>query len=262
MVLASIPDTGLLWVNLQAASLLDLPDLALVKIAKHLSPPDLASCMQTCSRLNSLFRPQMSAIVSARHLGRKWVLRACGRALFRAVTQLFESGKLNVFSEDPDDSILIGEAQQEDLEMQRILAKKLEQGWEVVTRIWLSWKAQRGDRPDDCSAFMEDIVFLCNLAESKGFNAAVVHLESTVCKQFFLEGGRCLEVFLAKRALSISDEIYEEILFNEGEEFPLDQIGIDLVAAIWLLRLLMSYDARIPRDVLGRIKALDKILMR
>lgn len=64
------------------ASLLDLPDLTLEEIAKHLPVKDLASCMLCCTTLRSLLLPRLSAMVRARSMGKKWALNACGRALF------------------------------------------------------------------------------------------------------------------------------------------------------------------------------------
>lgn len=44
-------------------SLLDLPELALGDISKHLDLRSLANAMQTCSRMNSLLRPQQTGMV-------------------------------------------------------------------------------------------------------------------------------------------------------------------------------------------------------
>lgn len=74
------------------ASLLDLPDLALEHIAANLSPPDLASCMMCCSTLRMLLRPRQSAMVCAQSLGKKWVLRALGRAIFADLAARYEAG--------------------------------------------------------------------------------------------------------------------------------------------------------------------------
>lgn len=74
------------------ASLLDLPDLALEKIFSNLPPSDLASCMMCCSTLQTLLRPRQSALVRARSLGKKWVLRACGRALFADFSRRYLAG--------------------------------------------------------------------------------------------------------------------------------------------------------------------------
>lgn len=75
--------------------LLDLPSLALEKIAKHLPTKDLASCMMTCTTLHTLLRPRQSAMVCAQSKGRKWVLRACSRALFADVASRYKTGVEN-----------------------------------------------------------------------------------------------------------------------------------------------------------------------
>lgn len=49
---------------LQGLLLLDLPALVLEEVAKQLTQPELASCMQTCTTLNSMLRPHMTALVS------------------------------------------------------------------------------------------------------------------------------------------------------------------------------------------------------
>lgn len=77
---------------MQASHLLDLPDLALEHIFSNLLPSDLASCMMCCTTLRTLLRPRQSAMVRAHSLGRKWVLRACGRSLFADVAARFEAG--------------------------------------------------------------------------------------------------------------------------------------------------------------------------
>ena len=69
-------------VQLSEISLLDLPDLALERIALHLPPSDMANLMLCCAPLCALLRPRMSATVRAKSLGRRWALRATGRALF------------------------------------------------------------------------------------------------------------------------------------------------------------------------------------
>lgn len=69
---------------------------------KTSSPSDLASCMMCCTALGTLLRPRMSAIVRARSLGRRWVLRACGRALFRDLAEQYRAGVVNFEYPGPD----------------------------------------------------------------------------------------------------------------------------------------------------------------
>lgn len=66
-----------------------------MKIATHLTPVDLNSCMLSCTTLRTLLRPRQSAMVHARHLGKKWVLRACGHALFADIAARYEAGVAN-----------------------------------------------------------------------------------------------------------------------------------------------------------------------
>lgn len=71
---------------------MDLPDLALERIAAHLPLSDLASCMMCCATLHKLLRPQQTAMVRACRLGKKWVLRACGRSLITNVASRHKAG--------------------------------------------------------------------------------------------------------------------------------------------------------------------------
>lgn len=48
--------------------------------------------MLCCATLRTLLRHRQTLLVRARHLGKKWVLRACGRALFSEVARHFEAG--------------------------------------------------------------------------------------------------------------------------------------------------------------------------
>lgn len=49
--------------NPEPDSLLDMPELVLVKVSKLLRPSDLASTMQTCTALHSMLRPRLTAMV-------------------------------------------------------------------------------------------------------------------------------------------------------------------------------------------------------
>lgn len=179
---------------LQAASLLELPELALQEVAKHLSQPDLAGCMQTCSALNALFRPRLSALVSARHLGKKWVMRSCGRALFRALAECWEAGEMKVQ--------MVGEpiADRPHTEMQRFLALKAAQNGLAVRRAFAAWKARGIGLPDGSYTYYEDVVYLCNLAESKGFLTAATLLDK-VCVDYCVSKSIPLEILYARRAV-------------------------------------------------------------
>lgn len=78
-----------------ALALLDLPDLAMECIAQNLSLLDLASCMLCCRTLHTLLRPRQTTLVRARSLGSRWVLRACGRALFSDLASRYKAGMAN-----------------------------------------------------------------------------------------------------------------------------------------------------------------------
>lgn len=171
-------------------SLLDLPDLALDNITKHLGPRDLASCMHSCTRLNVLLQPRLSALVNARHKGRKWVLRACGRALFRAVAGRWEAGDMrfqSVLSNPP--------AEHEEYQgLQRAMAQRAFQSIDLVRRTWARRKAH-GCRSRDGSRnvvlCLQDLVYLCNLAESKGYSSIVKLLDDACRCLIRSTGGRC-----------------------------------------------------------------------
>lgn len=51
--------------------------------------------MLSCTTLHVLLRPQQSAMVRTRSMGRKWVLRACGRALFADIAARYMAGVEN-----------------------------------------------------------------------------------------------------------------------------------------------------------------------
>lgn len=70
--------------------LLDLPDLTLELITNQLLPKEVASCMLCCTPLRTMLQPRMKALLSARNLGRRWVLLACGRAIFTNVASRYK----------------------------------------------------------------------------------------------------------------------------------------------------------------------------
>lgn len=147
--------------------LLDLPELVLEKISKHLSLRDLASCMMTCTTLRVLLRPRLNAMISARHFGRKWVLRACGCALFADVTRRVAAGVANF--EGPE------------------LIPKWD-AWTAALRgvtghgpeLFKEWIRLKATCPAPLSTDMVDLnlyFYLCRLAESRGFGFTARILE-------------------------------------------------------------------------------------
>lgn len=143
------------------ASLLDLPELVLEEISKHLPPNDLASCMLCCSTLHVLLRPRQNANVCARHLGRKWALRACGRALFADVGRRIAAG------------------------VEAFEGSEAVPNWDVWTAalrgiashgpgLFSEWTRLKATYPAFLSMYFVDLslfFYLCRLAESRGFDS-------------------------------------------------------------------------------------------
>lgn len=220
---------------LQAPSLLDLPELALHEIGRHLSQADLAQCMQTCSMVNALFRPQLSALVSARHLGRKWVLRACGRALFRAVGERWEAGemKLDSVGRLVEDHHLEEQRQKE----QRVLARRAAQSGMEIRGAWARWKAYGIVQPVT-GIYIDDLAYLSNLAEYKNFSTVVDLLDQGCRKNLH---SFSLSRFLGRRDLPNSSPKF----FAEGTCAVLksaDFISLELISCLWLVSFLVSLD--------------------
>lgn len=155
------------------ASLLDLPDLALESIAENLPLPDIASCMMCCTLLRTLLQPRLSAMVRARSLGRRWVLRACGHALFADVAARYKAEVVGFEYEGPDAT---------HWNACRTLGRHVAETGERQSRMCVRIKSL-------ISHFFEGIeavslyidlgcfVYLFKLAESRGFNGVVKMLE-------------------------------------------------------------------------------------
>lgn len=140
-------------------SLMDLPDLALERIATHLLAPDLANCMACCTTLNTLLRPRLTAMVRARSLGRKWVLRACGRALYADVASRYKAGIGRFEYSGPitnwADCCALG----------RFLAENAERQFRFCEGE-KTFKGTRRNRYLNLPCFF----YVCNLANSRGFD--------------------------------------------------------------------------------------------
>lgn len=147
--------------------LLDLPELALVEIAKHLPTRDVASCMMSCATLRELLQPRLNAMVSARHMGRKWVLRACNRALFKDVAK----------------RVAVGVAQFEGPETIPNWEKWTAALWgatEHGPELFREWTRLKALCQSPISTDIVDLnlfFYHCRLAESRGFSFTVGILE-------------------------------------------------------------------------------------
>lgn len=253
--------------DLQVPSLLELPDLVLELIAKHLSQPDLSNCMQTCSALNLLLRPWQSAMLRARYVGKSWVMRACGRALFRAVIQRWEAGEIRLDSIASSSFQPRPPAHGEDayLDMQWELAHRVGQSAEAIRHSWARWKAHGGKRPFS-PITIDDLVYLCNLAESMGFERTVGQLEK-VGKDLIIfniereesayypnvlylgmyeqQRMQVLSIFQAKRALLLNSPLIFMDSIHEGDDegaFLRHILCVELLAGLCLVSFLLELD--------------------
>lgn len=117
--------------------------------------------------------------VGARRLGRKWVLRACGRALFREVARRWKAGELQY------DAAYWGfNLSDEEFADHRSFAETAVQKRAAVEAACLLQKARFGlvaAKDKDSRVFyagrLEFLVYLCNLAEFKGFAMTLNSLE-------------------------------------------------------------------------------------
>lgn len=152
-----------LLLNIQE-SLLDLPALVLEEIAKHLPPRDLASCMLCCTTLRNLLHPRQSAVIRARSLGRRWVLRACSRALFNDVAMRVATG-IDAFegSETVPNWV--------PWTARALIAHSLTtfRAWPRVKNVF--------DASNSESFYLGPFFYVCRLAQSRGFNIIVGSLE-------------------------------------------------------------------------------------
>lgn len=111
--------------------------------------------------------------MSARHLGRRWVLRSCGRALFRVVAERWEAGDIAF------DKVPVPEAE---LSLKRAQVRKALASQNVLEGLWARHQSHFLTFSDsgvmvDLSISTENLVFLCNHAEARGFKTSMVLIE-------------------------------------------------------------------------------------
>lgn len=121
----------------------------------------------------------------ARRFGRRWLLRSCGRALFRAVAQRWEAGEITFDSDINDDSFDPLPAYI--VSLQKTLGREAIASRDGLRASWLTLKS-RSKNPDFTVVsaqhsfpiplvFGEYFLYLCNLAEERGFGETLRLLE-------------------------------------------------------------------------------------
>lgn len=280
--------------------MLDLPTHVLEEITKQLWPRDLFSCMLSCRTLNTMLRPRLAILVRTRHLGRKWALRASGRALFRELGQIWEAGRIKFDSayEGQHGVVALPESIRNP---QSALARKaisnlaaLENGFrrrktayagdENIRPTSQAWRMIRGYESErfPIQIFDEHFVFVCNLANAMGFHTALSSLERLVADradEFYqrISGNPDAVMILAEvRALGRAPRILSPYFFANylSEHIPPPAEGLvvpstfwllpaELHSPLWLLRflLMIDEDGRVIRGDLDLLgPALDKQL--
>lgn len=195
-------------------SLLDLPDLALERIAAHLQPADLASCMMCCTTLRALLRRQQSAMVHARSLGRKWVLRACGRALFADVAAWYHDGVVNF--EFPAG---LAHDLESKLEVGRCAAQNYQGHIQKCAKTIADTRYPPNERPPRPPMSPGSFFYLYRLAESRGFNTVLRILERVWRQAVSVPGLQGAEVDLEKAFQTVRASEKPIFRFKPSENF-------------------------------------------
>lgn len=114
--------------------------------------------------------------VGARRLGWKWVLLACGRTLFQEVARRWEAGEIQY-----DAAHWGARLTDEQLADHRTFAETAVQRRGAVEAACLLQRARNGLGKDEIILFyagrLEFLVYLCNLAEFKGYAMALGSLD-------------------------------------------------------------------------------------
>lgn len=212
----------------------------------------------------------MTELVRARRFGKKWALRACGHALFHATEEQWETGDVPGFTEDWGWMQYLQRPEYQGARQNRLnLAHRAVENRQAVRRAWARMKVVGGDIPNSQELLAEDVVFVCNLAESKGYHSVVRSLES-LCLRVSqeIQGEDFWRRFLEKRALPISDRhcIYDYkygFIINDRHDdrkFPAAWIDIELISAAWLASFLSDLDLTSEMDGADMASRLDDLV--
>lgn len=236
----------------------DLPALALEEITKHLWPRDLACARQTCSTWNNMLHPRLTSLMRARHLGKKWVLRATGHALFMQLCQNWEAGEIKwdqfgfEYEPLPEHLRSLQAAQSQkavsnwqaiEIGFRRLKSAyvldaggnaSVSQGW------WISPRLSRELFPLEVPDW--GFTYLCNLANAMGFAKSFSLLETVVFDrslEIFQRFGLSsdLEILADLRSIGRAPRIHDPDFFHD---FCFDHNhfcgrGLVVPSTFWLL---------------------------
>lgn len=168
------------------------------------------------------------------------MLRACGCALFRDIMVRWQSEESGFFGNwgaapSPDDEGA--------REIRVSLARKASENSQAVRRAWARIRCAGGSGGPE-GTVVEDVIYVCGLAEAMGYQSVVRQLEG-FCFRISQEmrdeefWGR----FLEKRAMPISDPhfLYSDIILD-SKRFSAAQISIELISGVWLVSFLANLE--------------------
>lgn len=190
-------------------------------------------------------------MLHAHHMGRKWVLRACGRALSRAVSQRWEAGDMRLEPYDDPETGLPGDQGTNIGSSEFELGCDVCQDGEEIRGFMTTWKARRGSIPQKHTT-LEDLVYFCNLAESMGFERIVGQLEKVgmglvIWRSQYRYCKGCVQHFQAKRLLPHSDPDFfhtEKTIAGYIAEEVAAVLGVEVLTGLGLVSFLVELDVR------------------